>query len=415
MGSHSGPNRRRFLTSGGALAAFVMGAIKSVRGQTAAPPPYEPQGLLAYGQPSKFAGHIVRRTTARPSAITDTSLMTPLHELDGIITPSGLHFLMDHTNGIPDIDPQKHRLMVHGMVSRPLTYTMEELKRFPSVSRICFLECNANSRPLRGPNRESVQLIHGRTSTSEWTGVLLSVLLKESGVQPKASWIIAEGGESNKYTMSIPLAKGLGDTIVAWSQNGEPIRPHQGYPLRLIVPGWEAIRAVKWLNRIHVVDKPYASWHEAGNNADTAADGKGLWYRFELGPKAVITKPSGGQKLQGPGFYEITGIAWTGGGLVRRVDVSLDGGKTYQEAQLQQPVLPHAHTRFRFPWKWNGEECVIQARCTDERGEVQPTIEEAARLFKVNVDYFYEADHFNGIQPWRIARDGSVTNAIAGA
>ena len=386
MGSHSGPNRRRFLTSGGALAAFVMGAIKSVRGQTAAPPPYEPQGLLAYGQPSKFTGHIVRRTTARPSAITDTSLMTPLQELDGIITPSGLHFLMDHTNGIPDIDPQKHRLMVHGMVSRPLTYTMEELKRFPSVSRIHFLECNANSRPLRGPNRESVQLIHGRTSTSEWTGVLLSVLLKESGVQPKASWIIAEGGESNKYTMSIPLAKGLDDTIVAWSQNGEPIRPHQGYPLRLIVPGWEAIRAVKWLNRIHVVDKPYASWHEAGNNADTAADGKGLWYRFELGPKAVITKPSGGQKLEGPGFYEITGIAWTGGGLVRRVDVSLDGGKTYQEAQLQQPVLPHAHTRFRFPWKWNGEECVIQARCTDERGEVQPTIEEAARLFKVSVE-----------------------------
>ena len=181
------------------------------------------------------------------------------------------------------------------------------------------------------------------------------------------------------------------------------------------MPGWEAIRAVKWLNRIHVVDKPYASWHEAGNNADTAADGKGLWYRFELGPKAVITKPSGGQKLQGPGFYEITGIAWTGGGLVRRVDVSLDGGKTYQEAQLQQPVLRHAHTRFRFPWKWNGEECVIQARCTDERGEVQPTIEEAARLFKVSVDYFYEADHFNGIQPWRVARDGSVTNAIAGA
>ncbi|MBI2188916.1 MAG: molybdopterin-dependent oxidoreductase [Acidobacteria bacterium] len=397
MGSHPGSGRRRFLTSGGALAAFVMGAVRSLRGQTAAPPPYEPQGLLAYGQPSKFTGHILRRTTQRPTAITDTALMTPLHELDGIITPSGLHFLMDHTNGIPDIDPQKHRLMVHGMVDRPLIFTVEDIKRFPSVSRIHFLECNANSRPLRGPNRESVQLIHGRTSCSEWT------------------WIIAEGGESNKYTMSIPLAKGLDDVIVAWAQNGEPIRPHQGFPLRLIVPGFEAIRAVKWLNRIHVVDKPYAAWHEAGNNADTAADGKGMWFRFELGPKAVITRPSGGQKLPGPGFYEITGLAWTGGGLVRRVDISTDGGKTYQEAQLQQPVLRYAHTRFRFPWRWKGEECVIQARCTDERGEVQPTIEEAAKIFNTTVDYFYQADHFNGIQPWRIARDGSVTNAIAGA
>ena len=208
-------------------------------------------------------------------------------------------------------------------------------------------------------------------------------LLKECGVQSKASWIIAEGGESNKYTMSIPAREGTrrrasSPTRRTASRYGR-IR---GYPLRLIVPGWEAIRAVKWLNRIHVVDKPYMAWHEAGNNADTAADGKGLWFRFELGPKAVITRPSGGQKLPGPGFYEITGLAWTGGGRCGGWTCRSDGGKTYQEAQLQQPVLRHAHTRFRFPWKWNGEECVIQARCTDERGEVQPTIEEAAKNFK---------------------------------
>ena len=409
--SHSHAGRRRFLTSGAALVAYVMGAIRSVRGQTAAPP-YEPQGLLAYGQPSKFASNVVRRTTVQPTAITDTALMTPLQDLDGIITPSGVHFLMDHTNGIPDIDPQNHRLMVHGMVDGPLTFTMAELKRFPSVSGIHFLECNANSRPLRGPNRESVQLVHGRTSCSEWTGVLLSVLLKECGVQQNASWIVAEGGESNKYTMSIPLAKATDDTIVAYAQNGEPLRPHQGYPVRLVVPGWEAIRAVKWLNRIHVTDQPVMSWHESGNNADTNTAGKGLWFRFELGPKSVITRPSGGMRLPGPGFHEITGLAWTGGGLVSRVDVSTDGGKTYQEAQLQQPVLRHAHTRFRFPWRWNGEETVIQSRCTDERGEVQPTIEEAATILETTIDYFYQADHFNGIQPWRVGREGSVTNAL---
>jgi sulfane dehydrogenase subunit SoxC len=313
---------------------------------------------------------------------------------------------------VPEIDPQQHRLLIHGMVDRPLIYTMDELKRFPSVSRIYFLECNANSRPLRGPNADSVQLVHGRTSCSEWTGVLLSVLLKECGVQKGASWIVAEGSDANKYTMSIPLGKAMDDILVAYAQNGEPVRPQQGYPVRLVVPGWEAIRSVKWLSRIKVVDQPYMAWHESGNNADTRPDGKGLWFRFELGPKSVITRPSGGQKLTGHGSYEITGLAWTGGGAVRKVDVSIDGGRTYKEAQLQQPVHRYAHTRFRFPWKWSGEEAVLQSRCTDERGEVQPTIAEAAKNLGVSPDYFYQADHFNGVQPWKVNRDGSVQNAL---
>ena len=410
MGSHSHSGRRQFLTSGAALASFVMGAVRSVRGQTPAPEA-RPKDNLAYGQPSPF-DNTIRRAPAQTSVLTDTALMTPLQDLDGIITPSGLHFLMDHVKGIPDIDPKKHRLLMHGMVERPLEFTMDELKRLPSVSRVYFLECNANSRPLRGPNGESVQMVHGRTSCSEWTGVLLSVLLKECGVQRGASWIVAEGGESNKYTMSIPLGKAMDDTLVAYAQNGEPVRPQQGYPLRLVVPGWEAIRAVKWLTRINVVDRPYMAWHESGNNADTIPNGKGLWFRFELGPKAVITRPSGGQRLPGPGFHEITGLAWTGGGAVRRVDVSTDGGRTYKEAELQQPVLRYAHTRFRFPWRWNGEEAVLQARCTDERGEVQPTIAEAAKNLGVTTDYFYQADHFNGIQPWKVNRDGSIQNAL---
>ncbi len=411
MGSHSHANRRRFLIGGAGITGYVLGAIRSLRGQTPAPQQPAQRDLLAYGQPSKF-DTTIRRAPPRASAIQDTALMTPLQDLDGIITPSGLHFLMDHVHAIPEIDPKQHRLMIHGMVDRPLVYTMDELKRFPSVSRIYFLECNANSRPLRGANGESVQLVHGRTSCSEWTGVLLSVLLKECGVQRGANWIVAEGSDANKYTMSIPLGKAMDDILVAYAQNGEPVRPHQGYPVRLIVPGWEAIRAVKWLSRIKVGDQPHMAWHEAGNNADTRPDGKGLWFRFELGPKAIITRPSGGQRLPGPGLYEITGLAWTGGGAVRKVDVSVDGGRTYREADLQQPVHRYAHTRFRYAWKWGGEEAVIQARCTDERGEIQPTIAEAAKTLGATPEYFYEADHFNGIQPWKVNRDGSVQNAL---
>ncbi len=227
MGSHSHSGRRQFLTSG-ALAGFVMGAVRSVRGQTAAPDARSKDNL-AYGQTSRF-DNTIRRAPGRGSAITDTALMTPLQDLDGIITPSGLHFLMDHVNGIPDIDPQQHRLLMHGMVDRPLSFTMDEIKRLPSVSRVHFLECNANSRPLRDANKDSVQMVHGRTSCSEWTGVLLSVLLKECGVQRGASWIVAEGSESNKYTMSIPLGKAMDDILVAYAQNGEPVRPQQGLP-----------------------------------------------------------------------------------------------------------------------------------------------------------------------------------------
>ena len=411
MGSHSHSNRRWFLMGGASLVGYVTGAIRSLRGQTRAPEA-RAKDELAYGTPSPF-DNTVRKTLGQLTAVTDTALTTPLQDLDGIITPSGLHFLMDHVKGWPDIDPKQHRLLIHGMVDRPVTYTMDELKRLPSVSRIYFLECNANNRPIRGPNGESVQNVHGRTSCSEWTGVLLSVLLSECSVQKEASWIVAEGSDANKYTMSMPLAKAMDDILVAYSQNGEPVRPQQGYPVRLIVPGWEAIRSVKWLSRIKVVDQPAMAWHESGNNADTIPGGKGLWYRFETGPNSVITRPSGGQRLPGRGFYEITGLAWTGGGAVTKVEVSIDGGRTYKEAELQQPVHRYSHTRFRFPWTWNGEEAVLQSRCTDERGEVQPTLAEAAKNLGVDPDYFYQADHFNGVQPWKVNRDGSVQNALS--
>ena len=218
MGSHTHPRRRQFLTGGVGLAGLVMAGVRSLRGQTTAPQAAA-KDLLAYGQPSPL-DNTIRRAPGAPTALADTALMTPLQDLDGIITPSGLHFLMDHVKGIPALDAKQHRLLLHGMVDRPLEFTLDELKRLPSVSRIYFLECNANSRPLRGANGESVQLVHGRTSCSEWTGVLLSVLLKECGVKKEASWIVAEGNENNKYTMSIPLPKAMDDTIVAYAQNG---------------------------------------------------------------------------------------------------------------------------------------------------------------------------------------------------
>src|SRR2546422_7112300 len=330
MSSHSHSDRRWFLKRG-ALFSFMMGAVRSLRGQTPARETLLKDNL-AYGQPSPF-DNTIRKTLGQLTAVTDTALTTPLQDLDGIITPSGLHFLMDHVKGWPDIDPKQHRLLIHGMVDRPLTYTMDELKRLPTVSRIYFLECNANNRPIRGPNGEYVQNVHGRTSCSEWTGVLLPVLLNECGIQKEASWIVAEGSDANKYTMSIPLAKATDDILVAYAQNGEPVRPQQGYPLRLVVPGWEAIRSVKWLSRIKVVDQPYMAWHESGNNADTIPNGKGLWYRFEVGPNSVITRPSGGQRLAGRGFYEITGLAWTGAGAVTKVEVSVDGGRSYKPAE----------------------------------------------------------------------------------
>ena len=405
MGSHQS-DRRQFLTESAALASLAVGAVQSV-GAQAPQPDARLKDPLAYGQPSRF-DNTVRKSLGSATPITDTALTTPLQDLDGIITPSGLHFLMDHVNGIPDIDPQQHRLLMHGMVDRPLTFTMDELKRFPSVSKVYFLECNANSRPLRGPNGDSVQLVHGRTSCSEWTGVLLSVLLKECGVQSGANWIIAEGNESNKYTMSIPLVKAMDDILVAYAQNGEPVRPHNGYPLRLVVPGWEAIRSVKWLSRIAVVDSPAMSWHEAGNNADTNPMAR----RWGSGSTWARSRSS----LAHPADSACPAADFTRSRVSHgpvaapcsKVEVSVDGGKTYKDAQLQEPVHRFAHTRFRFAWEWNGDEAVLQSRCTDERGEVQPTIAEAAKVLGVTPEYFLQADHFNGIQPWKVNRDGSI-------
>jgi sulfane dehydrogenase subunit SoxC len=298
--------------------------------------------------------------------------------------------------------------MIHGMVDRPLMFTVDELKRLPYVSRIHFLECIGNrSRPAN----KTVQDTHGLTSCAEWTGVPLSLLLKEAGVKSEASWIVAEGAEEVKGASSIPLGKAMDDCLVCYAMNGEPVRPQQGFPLRLIVPGFEGIYQTKYLRRIKVVDAFYMTYNDYGHlrrDAKEAALGQ------QIGPKSVITFPSGGQKLSGPGFYEITGLAWSGGGAVRKVEISTDDGRSWKEAELRTPAYPMAHTRFGLHWNWDGKECMLLSRCTDDLGTVQPSRAEAAKFWSKPLTKDYSvpgAD--NTIQPWKVASDGSVSNGNA--
>jgi sulfane dehydrogenase subunit SoxC len=333
---------------------------------------------------------------------------TPLDATLGIITPSALHYVV-HRGGLPDIDPRKHRLLIHGMVDRPVILTVEEIKRLPSISRVLFLECAGNTQTeWRAPTGKTVRDTHGATGCSEWTGVPLSLLLREAGVQQGAVWIVAGGADATGNERSIPMAKAMDDVLVAYGQNGEAIRPENGYPLRLIVPGCEGNANVKWLRRLTVVDRPYMTRMETTEHTALMPDGKARQFNFIMEAKSVITFPSGGQRLATPGFYEIRGLAWSGRGLIRRVEVSTDSGKTWRDARLQEPVLPLAHTRFRLDWRWDGREAILQARCTDETGYVQPTLAELVRVRGLNSIYYN-----NAIQNWKVAADGSVYNVHA--
>lgn len=410
-GHQGGPTkRRRFLQRGVALGAALAAAarVAPARGQAAAEDPSKVLGgpKRPYGERSRF------ETTTRGPFLGKTDEVgghrTPLQNLHGIITPSELHFEVQR-GGVPDIDPRKHRLLIHGLVERPVILTMEEIRRLPSVSRIYFLECSGNTQSeWRAPTQKTVGGTHGNTSCSEWTGVPLAMLLREAGVQKVATWIVAEGADASGNERSIPLAKAMDDILVAYGQNGEALRPENGYPLRLVVPGWEGNVNVKWLRRITVAARPYMTRVETVAHASLLPDGKARRLMFVMEAKSVITFPSGGQQLPGPGFYEVTGLAWSGRGRVRRVEVSTDGGKTWRPAALQEPVLRLAHTRFRFAWRWDGQEAILQSRCTDERGYVQPTREELVKVRGLNSIF-----HNNAIQSWKVAADGSVHNVHA--
>ena len=413
----NGSGRRRFLKQAAALAGVAAGAGAgaewAARGQSTKPEVQDEDSHHVHSNPSRRGVRM---------SVDHITYYTPLQDYVGIITPAQLHFVQYHASHFPEIDVQKHRLTIHGLVDRPLSFSMDDLKRLPSVTRIHFLECHGNSSPLihHAGNQNMglpVQYIHGMTSCSEWTGVPLSVLLDECGLQKEASWLVSEGADPGKFSHTLPLAKAMEDVFVAYGQNGEPLRVEQGYPIRLLVPGWEAPFSVKYLSHIKVVDQPYHAWNEAMNHSIVRADlgGKSRWYHFQFGPKSVITRPSAGLQIPSKGYVQITGLAWSGGGIVKKVDVSTDGGKTWKEAKLHSPVLPRAHTRFTFDWAWEGQEAVIMSRCTDELDEVQPS---RAELYK-NWGIIEEdskkparAIHTNCMQPWSVARDGSVHNAM---
>ena len=320
-------DRRRFLKNGAALAGLAVGASATALPAAAAAEPAleKVDELHLYGERSHFVTAVRNGSINNPERrLKDEAvafgLRTPLQDSVGMITPSSLHFTISHGFEPPDIDPQEHHLLIHGMVDRPLIFSVDELKRLPFVTRFHFVECHGNSSP-RGPGGDArisadatPQETHGFTSCSQWTGVLLSTLLKEAGVQKSATWIIAEGADEPKHSKSIPIGKALDDALVAYGQNGEPVRPEQGFPLRLIVPGWQGINNVKWLRRVDLVDEPYMAMMETSRYPSMTLDGKSRWFEFTLGPKSVITRPAGGYKMPGPGFHEITGLAWSGDG-----------------------------------------------------------------------------------------------------
>jgi sulfane dehydrogenase subunit SoxC len=409
-------NRRGFLKNGAALATgLTVGAVRPASAQTQTPAAGAPaktlKELIADGDRSRFETAIRESVGGRvsPDAFGLTfHVLAPLQDSFGIITPSSLFYTATHRGAfVPDIDPREHRLMIHGMVDRPLTFTLDELKRLPYVSRIHFVECLGNRA---NPTHKTVQQSHGLTSCAEWTGVPLSLLLKEAGVQSAGSWIVAEGAEEVKGASSIPLAKAMDDCVVCYGMNGEALRPQQGYPLRLMVPGFEGIYQIKYLRRIKVVDRYYMTYDDYGH---INPDPKVAALTHQIGPKSVITYPSGGQQLTGRGFYEISGLAWSGAGTIKRVEVSTDGGQSWKDAELRSPAYPMAHTRFGFHWNWDGKEAVLMSRCTDELGTVQPTRAQVAKFWNEPAEKSRVRGADNSVQPWKVATDGSVRNGLA--
>lgn len=416
-------NRRKFLFAAGSMAVSA-----PAMAQTAAPPaPPAPPGAFrfhvpadptkeqgravgadgGYGSRSQFETE-VRWRYPTPNENTSWS-MTPLDKMLGNLTPSGLHFERHH-GGIPTIDPAKHNLIVHGMVDTPKKFSMADLKRFPSVTRKHFIECSGNGlTEWNKPTLKTVQGTHGLLSTSEWTGVQFAAIAREIGLKDGSAWVLAEGADAAVMTRSIPMEKMLKDALIVYGQNGEALRPEQGYPLRLVLPGYEGNTHIKWLRRMEISDKPFMTREETSKYTDLLANGKARQFSLDMDAKSVITFPSGDMKLPGPGFYDIQGFAWTGRGRVQSVDVSVDGGKTWYPAQLGSAPEPICTVRFSFPWIWDGRPAVLQSRCTDETGYVQPTLKQLIAIRGSNGP-FGSIYHLNAVQSWAVNEAGEVTN-----
>ncbi|MDA9467001.1 sulfite dehydrogenase [Bradyrhizobium sp. CCBAU 53415] len=414
---HSRQSRRSFLAAGAGVAASVLARpALAGGGNPANQPPNVPEwtkslgegvAVRPYGKPSKFEKDVVRRDVEWLTASRESSVsFTPLHELEGIITPNGLCFERHH-GGIAEVDPADHRLMIHGLVERPLILTLEELKRYPRVNRIHFMECAANSgMEWRGAQLNGCQFTHGMIHCVQYTGVSLRTLLEEAGVKTNGKWLLVEGADAAAMDRSLPIEKALDDCIIAYKMNGEALYPEQGYPMRLVVPGWQGNLWVKWLRRIKVGDQPWHTREETSKYTDLLPSGKARRFTWSMDAKSVITSPSPQAPIRhGKGFTIVSGLAWSGNGKVKRVDVSLDGGRNWWPARLDGPVLDKALTRFYYEFDWNGEPLLLQSRVQDETGYVQPSKAELRRIRGVNSIY-----HNNGIQTWHVQANGEVEN-----
>lgn len=417
MATTSNGSRRRFLQRAATIGATIGGvgvAREALAQQNLAltvPPwsttPGMPLSEGSYGKPSPFEKNVLRHGRKDYRMPGSGSIMTPLGNLRGTITPNGLFFERSH-GGVPEIDPAQHQLVVHGLVRQPLMFTMEDIVRLPSVSRIHFLECSGNTSQGWTARPPSVQLSHGLLSSCEWTGVMLSTVLDEVGLASNASWIIAEGADAAGLNRSVPIGKCLEDAMLVFAQNGEALRPENGYPLRLFLPGWEGNMSIKWLRRIRVTNQPAMTRWETSGYTESMPDGTARQFTFVMEAKSVITHPAPENPVRTRGFVEIGGIAWSGNGRIKRVDVSTDGGRNWRQAELQEPVLNRALVRFRLPWQWQGEQTIILSRAIDETGYVQPTHSQLVAVRGTGNRY-----HYNAIQPWQIGSDGKVTNVHA--
>ena len=361
-----------------------------------------------YGQPSPNEKEAIRWISSNPAVPGNGISWTPLHMLAGTVTPSGLHFERHH-NGVPQIDPNQHRLLIHGLVNNPIFLEMDKLVRYPMVSRFRFIECGGNSNVgwHDEPTQATAGNLHGLVSCSEWTGVPLSIVLEEAALQPSARWLIAEGADAAAMNVSIPIEKALDDAILAIYQNGERIRPENGYPLRLLLPGWEGVTNVKWLRRLEAADQPALTRNETAKYTELQPDGSARQFTFIMEAKSLITHPSPGHRLQGPGLYQISGLAWSGRGKIKKVEISADGGKSWAEAELQEPVLSKSFTRFRIPWRWDGGKTVMKSRAVDESGYIQPEREKLI-LERGRNGYF----HYNAQVAWGVDTEGHLNHVF---
>ncbi len=405
-------HRRAFL-SGGVAFAGAAAALAAANAQAATIAAGSPPSMLApgkpfstYGMPARYEDQVRRPFSLVAGREGAGSSRTPLHLLNGTITPSGLHFERHH-NGVPDLDGGRHTLLIHGLVQRPLVFTTSALMRYPTETHQYFVECAGNSGAMTRPEaaQDTVGGLHGLLSCSEWTGVRLALLLDEAGLDPRGKWILAEGADAAGMSRSVPLEKCMDDALIALWQNGEAVRPEQGYPMRLLLPGFEGNINVKWLRRLKVTEGPTHTKDETSKYSELMPGGKARQFTLPLGPKSVITHPSQSMKLQGPGFYEISGLAWSGAGRVRTVEVSADGGKSWATAALNAPVLPKALTRFRLPWRWRGEPAILMSRVIDEAGDLQPMRSAWLAQYAPGQSY-----HFNAVHSWSVDAMGEVRN-----